>query len=202
MDQTVLVSNDWNDWSHSLCGCFDDVGACLLTCFCPCIAFGLNASDSGICCEGCCGTFWGCVLFFIPCVNICVWGCIRSNIRNKFRIAPNCCADCFTLMFCSCCALTQERQQCQTKQENLVVLQQAGVTVISQQPGAIVTQQPGVTVVQQSGPGLVQQPMNTQYVQPDKYQPQDGAGYPPQASVGYNPPPPPYNTGTMLPYAE
>ena len=31
-----------NVWSGGLFGCFDDGAICILTCFCPCVQFGLN----------------------------------------------------------------------------------------------------------------------------------------------------------------
>ena len=31
-----------NIWSGGMFGCFDDGAICILTCFCPCIQFGLN----------------------------------------------------------------------------------------------------------------------------------------------------------------
>ena len=177
MSTTVIVTNNnqVNNWDHSICGCFDDFGACMLTCCFPCITFGLNASESGTCCDGCCGTFWGCVLFFIPCVNLCVWCCIRSNIRNKHHIAPNCCADCCSILFCGCCALIQERQQCNKPVGSTVTT----VTVI----------QPGI-----AGP----------YKQPHQPQNPGGVGYPPN-NAPYNPAlnnpaPPPYDAGYKQPY--
>ena len=118
------------EWEHSLFGCFDDCGACLLGYCCPCIAFGMNASDSGTCCPGCCGTFWGCILFvfcteIVPCVWCC---CIRPNIRRKHNIEGNCCGDCMSIWCCPCCALIQERQQCNTPVRNQQV-------IIATQPG-------------------------------------------------------------------
>ena len=183
MSTTVVITNNnqVNDWDHSICGCFDDLGACLLTWFFPCITFGLNASESGTCCEGCCGTFWGCVLFFIPCVNCCVWCSIRSNIRNKHHIAPNCCADCCTILFCGCCAMIQERQQCNKPlQSTVTIIQQPGVAVPPQQ------------AYQPQNPGAAGYP-------PNANQPQypGGEGYPPNIApynpALNNPAPPPYD---------
>ena len=173
----------------------------MLTCCFPCITFGLNASESGTCCDGCCGTFWGCVLFFIPCVNLCVWCCIRSNIRNKHHIAPNCCADCCSILFCGCCALIQERQQCNKPPQNNV-----SMATIIQQPGiAGPPQQP----CQPQNPGGVGYP-------PNANQPQypGGEGYPPNSAtynpafnnpapynpVLDNPAPPPYDAESKQPY--
>ena len=104
--------NQVNEWSHGLFGCFDDCGECMLACCCPCIAFGMNARDSGCCCEGCCGAFCGCILFLCP-GAFCAWCCcIRPNIRRKSSIPKNGCADFWSILLCPCCALIQERKQC------------------------------------------------------------------------------------------
>lgn len=38
-------------WSHSLFGCFDDCGICIIAYFVPCVTFGQNAEAIG---EGSC----------------------------------------------------------------------------------------------------------------------------------------------------
>ena len=108
--------NRVNEWSHGLFGCFDDCGECMLSCCCPCVAFGMNARDSGTCCEGCCGSFCGCILFFCPGAFFAWCCCIRPNIRRKSNIPTNCCADFWSILFCPFCALIQERNQCKETQ--------------------------------------------------------------------------------------
>ena len=42
----VQVSHT-GDWSHGLCGCFDNAGLCILSFFCPGFVFGQNAKHVG-----------------------------------------------------------------------------------------------------------------------------------------------------------
>ena len=135
----VVLPEETSDWDHSICGCFDDCGACLLSYHFPALVFGMNAVDSGVCCEGCCGAFGGCVLWHIPIVSFGVWCCIRSKIREKHRIPSNWLADACAIFFCPCCALAQERQQCRPRypQNQVTVIQQA-------HPSQVVIQQSGL----------------------------------------------------------
>ena len=66
-------------WSGGLFSCLDDGAICILTCFCPCVQFGLNAAytqpdhfscchrriKSKMCCSSC--LFQAAMWFFIPC---------------------------------------------------------------------------------------------------------------------------------------
>ncbi|KAL5250952.1 hypothetical protein ACHWQZ_G016623 [Mnemiopsis leidyi] len=176
--------NRMNKWSHGLFGCFDDCGECLLACCCPCITFGMNARDSGCCCDGCCGAFCGCILFFCPGAFCAWWCCIRPNIRRKYRIPTNCCADCCAILCCACCALIQERQQCnQPLPSNTQV-------VIVQNP--VITAPPG----SYSPPQQYTQPYPEQYPQGAPHQYHQHGQYP-QGSQLYHyqqGPPPQYPT--------
>ena len=145
--QVTLVTTEggldhMGDWSHGLFGCFDDCGECLLAWCFPCITFGMNARDSGCCCDGCCGAFCGCIFFFCP-GAFCAWCCcIRPNIRRKYRIPTNCCEDFWSILCCPCCALIQERQQCNQplpSNTQVVVVQNP---VITAPPGSYIPPQP------------------------------------------------------------
>ena len=105
-----------NEWSHGLFGCTDDIGECLLVCFCPGVIFGLNVRDScypGYWCDGSCGVLWGCLgLSFCHEAAMCAWGLsLRPNIRRKYGIQGDRILDCLAVLFCSRCALLQERKQ-------------------------------------------------------------------------------------------
>ena len=71
-----------NVWSGGLLGCFDDGASCILTCFCPCIQFGMNMAYNQHDHFRCCGysfrsktCFSSCIIqalvwFFIPALLI------------------------------------------------------------------------------------------------------------------------------------
>lgn len=95
------------DWQHGLCGCFDNLGICIVTYFVPCYTFGKNAETVG---ESCltCG-----IAFLVPLVNIFAWLKIRGKIREQRSIAGSTINDLFLICCCSLCALTQEAQEVQ-----------------------------------------------------------------------------------------
>ena len=102
-------------WSHSLFGCFDDFGECLLVFTTPCVIYGLNAREAGLC-SGChkdCALICGCLfcLFFPESAMVTWCCCIRPNIRHKYGIQGNCCEDGCAVFLCPCFALLQERKQ-------------------------------------------------------------------------------------------
>ena len=35
------------EWSHDLCGCFDNLGMCIVAYFVPCVSFGQTAEQLG-----------------------------------------------------------------------------------------------------------------------------------------------------------
>ena len=202
MATTVVITQNRgsSDWDHSLCGCFDDCGACLLAYCCPCIAFGMNAADSGACCDGCCGAFCGCLLFFVPCINLCLWCSIRSKIRSKHNIPQACCSDCCSILFCGCCALAQERQQCQkpTQSTNMVVINQpANAPPVQQQPGipvGTITQQPGMPLPIGQHGAMAQQapPPGPPYPYYPSQDPHQGYAVQPPPAPADDDKPPPY----------
>ncbi|XP_020255215.1 cell number regulator 2-like [Asparagus officinalis] len=99
-------------WSTGLCDCCDDIGTCIITCFCPCITFGRVAEiiDRGTTtCEV------SAVLYAIIC---CLTGChwilscfYRKKIRNIFFLEDSPCPDCLLHFCCDTCALCQEYRE-------------------------------------------------------------------------------------------
>ena len=58
MDRDMLItmySNNPNvqgsikkgEWTHGLCGCFDNLGMCIIAYFLPCVSWGQTASELG-----------------------------------------------------------------------------------------------------------------------------------------------------------
>ena len=145
-----------NEWRHGLFGCTDDIGECLLVWFCPCVIFGLIARDSchpGYWCDGFFGALFGCLGFiFCQQAAMCAWGLsLRPNIRRKYGIQGDRILDCLAVLFCSRCALLQERKQLKES------LPPANQVVVVQQ------QQNPITAVPQS------------YAPPQQYAPQQYA---------------------------
>ncbi|KAJ1704023.1 hypothetical protein LUZ63_003802 [Rhynchospora breviuscula] len=95
-------------WSTGLCGCFDDVSNCCLTCWCPCITFGQIAEivDKG---NTSCGTAGG-LYFLLYCFTGCQWiySCTyRSRMRKENNLEEAPCADCCVHFCCEAFALCQ-----------------------------------------------------------------------------------------------
>ncbi|KAG0451182.1 hypothetical protein HPP92_026557 [Vanilla planifolia] len=99
-------------WSTGLCDCFDDVGNCCLTFFCPCVTFGriVGVVDRGsTSCEA-----GGGLYALILCLSGCQWvySCFyRSKMRSLFYLEETPCADCIVHLCCETCALAQEYRE-------------------------------------------------------------------------------------------
>ena len=103
-------------WRHGICGCFDNVGLCIITYFVPCYTFGKNAEAVG---ESCflCG-----LLYFVPLVDIVALLTVRGKIRENSGIPGGCCEDLLMILFCHFCALVQEAQEIQVPGESMSIL--------------------------------------------------------------------------------
>lgn len=162
-----------NAWSSGLCDCFDDMGVCCLTCWCPCVTYGDNVEKVSDGQSSCCiwGTLYclamGMAYFCVP-LNCCLQCGPRGDIRRAYGLVedPN---DCLVSCCCSYCALCQEARQLQKPKPQMA-------TVV---PGVIVG-------------GVYAAPMQQQmtaYNQP--VYPQQGVQYPqqtmqyPQQTVQY-----------------
>ncbi|GAB1603073.1 cell number regulator 7-like [Argonauta hians] len=87
-------------FSHSLFGCFDNCGICIVTYFAPCYTAGKNAEATGKSCL-----LYGLFYIFFPCIE---GGITRQAIREQKGIAGSFVGDILTHFCCSCCALIQE----------------------------------------------------------------------------------------------
>ncbi|XP_052814943.1 uncharacterized protein LOC128241871 [Mya arenaria] len=93
-------------WSHSLFGCFDDFGTCIIAYLVPCVAFGQTAEAIG---EGSCFTCG--LAYLVPVLNLLMWIKIRGRIREQKGIEGDTIKDCLTILCCPLCALVQEAQE-------------------------------------------------------------------------------------------
>ncbi|CAD5112085.1 unnamed protein product [Dimorphilus gyrociliatus] len=93
------------DWQNGLCGCFNDIGLCIITYFVPCYTQGKNAEVVG---ESCllCG-----LSLMVPLLNIYARVTTRGKIRDQRGIPGGCCHDFLLVIFCSLCTLVQEGQE-------------------------------------------------------------------------------------------
>ncbi|XP_058184317.1 protein PLANT CADMIUM RESISTANCE 2-like isoform X2 [Rhododendron vialii] len=108
----VAARSSPGPWSTGLCGCFEDVSNCCITCFCPCITFGQIAEivDKGTQSCAISGVLYGLILHFTGCA--CLYSCFyRSKLRNQYALEESPCADCCTHFFCQYCALCQEYRE-------------------------------------------------------------------------------------------
>ncbi|RDX82251.1 Cell number regulator 1 [Mucuna pruriens] len=99
-------------WSTGLCRCLDDPGNCLVTCFCPCVTFGLIAEivDKGNTTCTCGGTIYGMILAVsgLACLYSCYY---RSKLRAQYELPEAPCMDCLVHFCCETCALCQEYRE-------------------------------------------------------------------------------------------
>lgn len=75
-----ISSKNMSDWSSGLCACFENVGICIKTYFCPCIVAGKIGEALG---EGCC--YHGFCSLMGP-IGIYCGAQNRGKIREKYQI--------------------------------------------------------------------------------------------------------------------
>ncbi|CAA7400870.1 unnamed protein product [Spirodela intermedia] len=100
------------EWSTGLCECFDDVGNCCITCWCPCITFGQVAEivDRGSSSCGASGALYTLVAFVTGCP--CIYSCFyRSRLRSHYALPESPCPDFIVHCCCEGCALCQEYRE-------------------------------------------------------------------------------------------
>merc|ERR1711931_328195 len=93
------------DWNHGLCGCFDDIGTCIVTYFVPCYTHGKNAEAVG---ESCllCG-----LSLMVPLLDLFTMASIRSKVREQHGIGGSMVSDCLVSLCCPLCSIVQVAQQ-------------------------------------------------------------------------------------------
>ncbi|KAK7319857.1 hypothetical protein RJT34_04585 [Clitoria ternatea] len=124
-------------WSTGLCRCLEDPGNCLVTCFCPCVTFGLIAEivDKGTTTCTCDGAIYGTMLALtgLSCLYSCSY---RSKLRAQYDLPEAPCMDCLVHFCCETCALCQEYRELKNRGFDLSIgwdanmeRQRQGVTV-------------------------------------------------------------------------
>ncbi|XP_052204344.1 protein PLANT CADMIUM RESISTANCE 2-like isoform X2 [Diospyros lotus] len=110
------LSGGLTAWSSGLFGCFDDVGNCCLTCWCPCITFGQIAEivDKGATTCVTAGAIYALIYLVLGCG--CIYSCFyRSKLRNQYMLTESPCADCLVHCCCETCALCQEYRELKSR---------------------------------------------------------------------------------------
>ncbi|XP_020217946.1 protein PLANT CADMIUM RESISTANCE 3 [Cajanus cajan] len=109
---TTSGSVNTHRWSTGLCRCLDDPGSCFVTCFCPCVTFGLIAEiiDKGNTTCTCHGAIYGTLLSLtgLACLYSCYY---RSKLRAQYNLPEAPCMDCLVHFCCETCALCQEYRE-------------------------------------------------------------------------------------------
>lgn len=99
-------------WSSRLCGCAEDPGNCITTCFCPCFTFGQIAEivDNGSSSCGASGALYFLVAVLTGCN--CLYSCFyRTKMRRQYLLVEDPCNDCLVHCCCEPCALCQEYRE-------------------------------------------------------------------------------------------
>ncbi|XP_020627600.1 cell number regulator 7-like [Orbicella faveolata] len=97
------------DWSSGLCACFENVGICIKTYFCPCIVAGKIGEALG---ENCC--YHGFCSLMGP-IGIYCGAQNRGKLRDKFQIPGTFVNDCLMHWCCPFCAYAQEARELQSR---------------------------------------------------------------------------------------
>ncbi|WJX50476.1 Cell number regulator 1 [Trifolium repens] len=131
-------------WSTGLCRCLDDPGICLVTCFCPCVTFGLIAEivDKGNSTCTCDGTIYGALLAVtgLACLYSCYY---RSKLRAQYDLPEAPCMDCLVHFCCETCALCQEYRELKNRGYDMSIGWEANME--RQGQGGSVTVAPAMT---------------------------------------------------------
>ena len=118
------------NWSHGLCGCFDNCSLCLLAFCAPHLSFATTASElhgDGL------GTY---IMLFFCCGSSLVWLKNRAEIRERRNIRGSTMSDCCIILFLPVCAMAQEAQEVQMmNKEKYVAERTRGTSVVVQGGG-------------------------------------------------------------------
>ena len=101
----VTVGGRTGVWGHGLCGCFDDLGICIIAYFVPCVTFGQTAEGLGKSCI-----LYAFLYLFWPC-NWFLETRQRGEIRDIRGIPGSGFGDCCLVCWCPFCTLVQEAQE-------------------------------------------------------------------------------------------
>jgi len=102
-------------WQSPLFSCFEDLGLCLTTCLCPCVAAGLLSefTDTASCAAGCC-------LSLVPCIG-CFYLCLaRTKVRELHHIGGTLTRDLAASFLVPFCVLTQAQYEVDMRPSQLI----------------------------------------------------------------------------------
>mmetsp|Transcript_133947 Transcript_133947/g.317620 ORF Transcript_133947/g.317620 Transcript_133947/m.317620 type:complete len:253 (+) Transcript_133947:79-837(+) len=121
LNEAAMDKEKLSAWSSGPFDCFEDMGVCCWTCFCPAARWAGNMDMAGLL------SFWlafGIFLSMLLLTQIPFAGLfsfvlmgILTYYRNKLRVAfgmaganecPTVCGDCIFVTCCTCCAISQE----------------------------------------------------------------------------------------------
>ncbi|XXG51039.1 hypothetical protein AAC387_Pa02g4905 [Persea americana] len=109
--QTPPIGAIPGQWSSGLCDCCNDPSNCLLTCCCPCVAFGQIAE---IIDRGTTSCALAAVLYYalasVGCACVYTFN-YRTRLRGLYSLEESPCADFFVHWCCMGCALCQEYRE-------------------------------------------------------------------------------------------
>jgi Cys-rich protein (TIGR01571 family) len=100
------------DFEQPLFGCLSDLFSCLIVSFIPGGICFIQASAVNR------ATGEGMVIpFILPCLAACIGAAInRGKLRDHYKLNGSFVIDCLLHWFCSCCAVTQEYREVNTRE--------------------------------------------------------------------------------------
>jgi len=91
-------------WTHGICGCFNNIGICLISFAAPCYVSGKNSEAlDGPCLKP---ALW-CLVPGLGCVTRTIQ---RTELRVALRQEGTLTNDCLMVTFLPCCSLAQEAE--------------------------------------------------------------------------------------------
>jgi len=104
-EDSPLMNTQPGKWHNQLCGCFSNVGICLISFIAPCYVAGKIAEYMD---KSCCVA---CLACFVPVWNVVNRTLQRGTVRSIVGIDGGTWNDCVKVTFCPCCALAQEAEE-------------------------------------------------------------------------------------------
>ena len=108
--KTDYKKSSTGEFETGLFDCFNDLGTCLISWFCPCVTYGQNQQRAQKK-DGCVGD--AAIFALAACCGCysCVGASGRGNVRAVRNIEGGFATDCLVHCCCVPCALTQEKNE-------------------------------------------------------------------------------------------
>lgn len=111
--------NQPREWNKGLFDCFENPSTCLFTYCCHCFQYAkinskFTKKDNF---SSDCLIYSAIHVFLAPCFPI-FMGKFREDVRDKYHINGSFCNDCLTHCCCHCCALIQETNEIEFRENN------------------------------------------------------------------------------------